>query len=438
MNKKVTKNVEISILMLTYNHGKFVKKALDGIMMQKIDVPYEVIILDDGSADHTSQILKEYKKRYPELISLYLKKVNSGCPTKNAYFLLSKAKGKYYAMIEGDDYWIDDLKIKKQYEFLTQHREYSACMSDFIVVDEENNKTEYKFYEKKEDHVYTLEDLRHLRALGMTVTFFARNYFDKNEYSVLYKADRMMGDITLYMLCLLKGSIYQLDEAMAAYRYVSKAGKENFNSIQQKNIYRDYMQARYWIKLENYVQQYDEEFRFVPMPGVIKRIAGQYPINVVFRLLMLARNKWRYISLYFVYKFLLESDFLSERKENRYCRKYNWNAFISMKKPIVLFGAGAVAEEYLDKYGWKENIKFLVDNDEEKQNRSLKGFLIKNPNEILNFIDQVAVLITNRNYEYEIEQQLSQLGVKTYFCYCTMQAYRLRNMISSRILQKVI
>lgn len=434
----IGESMEISILMLTYNHEKFVKKALDSIMMQKIDVPYEVIILDDASTDHTPQILKEYKKRYPKIISLYLRKVNSGCPTKNGYFLLSKAKGKYYAMIEGDDYWIDDLKIKKQYKFLTQHREHSACMSDFIVVDEENNETEFKFYEKKNDHVYTLEDFRHLRSLGMTVTFFARNYFNKNEYSVIYKTDRMMGDITLYMLCLLKGSIYQFDEAMAAYRYICKAGKENFNSIHQQNLYRDYMQARYWIKLENYIQQYDEEFRFVPMPGVIKRIGTQYPVNVMFRLLMMARNKWRYFSLYFVYKYLLDSDYLSEGKEYKFCRKYNWNIFKRVKKPIVLFGAGAVAEEYLDKYGWKENIKFLVDNNKEKQNTSLKGFLIKDPNEILNFIDQAAVLITNRNYESEIERQLCEMGVETYFCYCTMQTYRLRNMISMKILQKVI
>lgn len=434
MNIETVENVEISILMMTYNHELFVKKALDSVLMQKVNVPYEIIVIDDASTDRTPQILKMYKKKYPQIISLYLRKVNSCHPTKNGYFLLSKAKGKYYAMIEGDDYWIDDLKLQKQYEFLVSHPQYSACMTDLIVVDENERKLDYQVFEKKENHVYTLEDFKNLRGPGMTVTFFAKNYFDKGDYSIIYEADRIMGDIVIYMLCLLKGNIYQLDEVMAAYRYVCMKGKNNFNSIQKDNIYRDYMQISYWLRLENYMKKYDKNFSFLSMPDAIKKIALQYPANIGFRLMILSKNRRKYIPIYLAHKYLKDSNYILDGKnDRRYYKKWSWNTFVKEKKPIILFGAGAVAEEYLNKYGWKENIAFLVDNDRKKQNTSFKGYLVKTPEEILKYKNKIKVLITNKDHEADIESQLQGMGIKEYYCYCTMQGRRLKNIASRKL-----
>lgn len=439
MNIETARNVEISILMMTYNHEQYVGKALDSILMQKISVPYEIIIIDDASIDRTPQILKMYKKKYPQTISLYLRKVNSCHPTQNGYFLLSKAKGKYYAAIEGDDYWIDDLKLQKQYEFLTSHPQYSACMTDLIVVDKNDNRLECQVFEKKENHVYTLEDFKNLRGPGMNVTFFAKNYFNKREYSIIYKADRIMGDVTTYMLSLLKGNIYQLDDVMAAYRYVCIEGKNNFNSIQKDNIYRDYMQIRYWFRLENFMKKYDEKFSFLSMPDAIKKIALEYPANIGFRLMVLSKNRRKYIPIYLAHKYLKDSNYMLDGgKDRRHYKKWSWNAFIKEQKPIILFGAGAVAEEYLNKYGWKENIAFLVDNDRKKQNTSFKGYLVKAPEEILKYKDKIKILITNKDHETDIESQLQEMGIKEYYCYCTMQGRRLKNLVSKKIMQRCI
>ncbi len=437
MNKEVTKNIEISILMMTYNQEQFVEKALDSVLMQKISVPYEILIIDDASTDKTPEILRMYKKKYPQKISLYLKKVNSYHPTQNGYFLLSRAKGRFYGVIEGDDYWTDDLKIQKQYEFLISHPQYSACMTDLIVVDENDNKLDFQVFEKKRNQVYTLEDFKNLKEPGMTVAFFARNYFTKRDYSIVFEADRIMGDITIYMLCLLKGDIYQIDEVMAAYRYVCVKGKNNFNSIQKGNTYRDYKQIRYWIRLENFMRKYDEKFSFLPMPDVIKGFSLQYPAKLGIRLMMLSENRRKYIPIYLAYKYLEDSNYVLEDKENgNSYKKRNWRTFIKEQNPIVLFGAGAVAEEYLNKYGWKENITFLVDNDKEKQNTSFKGYLIKAPDEILKYKDKIKILITNREHEKDIESQLLSMGIREYYCYCTMQGRRIRNIISSKIVQK--
>lgn len=427
--------MEISIFLLTYNHERFVRQALESILMQKIAVSYEIIILDDASTDHTPEILREYKKRYPQKISLYLRKRNTGHPTKNGYFLLSKAKGRYYTCLEGDDYWIDKLKIQKQYDFLEQHKEYSGCMTDLIVVDEENRKIEKQVYEKREHHIYTLDDFRYLRAPGMTVTFFARNYFEQEMYRIIYRADGMMGDITSYMLCLIKGDIYQLDEVMAAYRYIAVSGKSNFNSIHQENIYRDYMQVRYWLRLENFMRRYRRGFEFAPMANIIGKISEEYPMKVVLHLLVQSENRKKYVFIYFIYKLLMGSSYLREEvRGNEKENKYKWNHFKNERMPIILFGSGAVAAEYLDKYAWKGNILFLVDNDTKKQDTSFKGFLIKRPEEILRYKYKAKVLITNQEHELDIEKQLMEMGIQSYYCYCSMQTVRIRNRVAKQFL----
>ena len=93
--------MEISILMLTYNHERYVRQALDSIFKQKINVSYEILVLDDASTDCTQDILKEYKRKYPHKISLYLREKNVYHPTRNGYFLTSKAKGRYITILEG-------------------------------------------------------------------------------------------------------------------------------------------------------------------------------------------------------------------------------------------------------------------------------------------------------------------------------------------------
>ena len=426
--------MEISILLLTYNHEKFIRQALDSIIMQKINVSYEIIILDDASTDGTPKILKEYKQKYPQIITLYLRKFNNGYPTKNSFFMLSKAKGRYYAFLDGDDYWIDELKIQKQYDFLENYKDYAGCMTNLIIVDEDNHRLKQNYYDDVEDCIHTLEDFKYLRKPSVTASFFARNYFIKEDYKILYEADRMMGDITIYMLSLMKGKIYQFGETMAAYRRIQIAGKTNFNSIHQSNKYRNYIQARYLIRLENYMQQCDNKFRFMIMNGIIQELAVEYPIKPAIALLMEARQRKEYLLIYSVYKLLLDSVFLAERRVVRESVNYrSWNNFTRVKKPIVLFGAGAVAREYIDKYAWKDNLSFLVDNNLQKQNTSMKGYIIKRPEEILKLKDKVCVLITNKDFERDIEAQLQKMGVKNYYCYCSMQARRMRNRVACAI-----
>ena len=131
-------NPLVSIVSLTYNHEKFIRRALESFIMQKTNFEYEIIIHDDASTDNTQQIIREYKKKYPEIIKPILQEENqkskgSGIVTKTAY---SAARGKYIALCEGDDYWTDPLKLQKQVEFLENNIEYVGCYHKAQLINE--------------------------------------------------------------------------------------------------------------------------------------------------------------------------------------------------------------------------------------------------------------------------------------------------------------
>lgn len=90
----------VSVIVPTYNHEKYIRKALDSILMQEVPFLYEILIGDDASCDETQDILHEYQERYPDKIRLFLHKENIGA-TRNSYELLTNAKGRYLATLEG-------------------------------------------------------------------------------------------------------------------------------------------------------------------------------------------------------------------------------------------------------------------------------------------------------------------------------------------------
>ena len=99
--------------MITYNHEKYIAQALDSILMQEVDFKYEIVVGEDCSTDDTRQILLVYKKKYPDKFKLLLHDENIGM-MNNILSTLKNCSGKYIAMLEGDDYWIDSEKLQIQ------------------------------------------------------------------------------------------------------------------------------------------------------------------------------------------------------------------------------------------------------------------------------------------------------------------------------------
>ena len=121
----------VSICCLTYNHAPFIKDCLDGFLAQKTSFPIEILIHDDASTDGTDVIIKEYAERNPNVIFPLFEKENQYSKgfrgSMDIEFNYSRARGKYIAYCEGDDYWTDPLKLQKQVDFLESHPDYSVC-----------------------------------------------------------------------------------------------------------------------------------------------------------------------------------------------------------------------------------------------------------------------------------------------------------------------
>lgn len=131
----------VSICCITYNHAQFIRKCLDGFLMQKTDFPIEILIHDDCSTDGTTEIIREYEAKYPDLIFPLYEEENQYQQGKAAeidFYNYRRARGKYIAYCEGDDYWTDPLKLQKQVDFMEANPEYSVCFHDFQIYDLRN------------------------------------------------------------------------------------------------------------------------------------------------------------------------------------------------------------------------------------------------------------------------------------------------------------
>lgn len=127
----------VSICCLTYNHEPFIRQCLEGFLMQQTSFAFEVVIHDDASTDGTTAIIQEYETKYPNIIKPQYEKENQWRKgiRGSSVFNFPRAQGKYIALCEGDDYWVDPMKLQKQVYWLENNPHYSICYTSFKTVD---------------------------------------------------------------------------------------------------------------------------------------------------------------------------------------------------------------------------------------------------------------------------------------------------------------
>ena len=139
----------LSVGVITYNHSYYIRQCLDSILMQKVDFDYEIVIGDDCSNDGTQDVLQEYLRQYPNKFVLLLNDHNKGI-SKNYQNVLSRCKGKYVALCEGDDYWTTEDKLQKQVDFLESHEKYGfvGAYSQLLLPDGQIIEDKYDYMPK--------------------------------------------------------------------------------------------------------------------------------------------------------------------------------------------------------------------------------------------------------------------------------------------------
>ena len=207
----------VSICCVTYNHEKYVEKALDSFLMQNTDFSFEIVIDDDCSTDNTVELIKEYIKKYPTLMNVRLREENVGM-ISNITENIQRSNGDYIALCEGDDYWTDPVKLQIQLDLMMENPE---CYLSFHPVNEViNNELSGRVFADHgaENRIFT--DIEMVRGISgpfchTTSMVFRRKAMDPTPdfFSIV-----PVCDVFIQLLASLNGGALFIGRKMSAYR----------------------------------------------------------------------------------------------------------------------------------------------------------------------------------------------------------------------------
>jgi FkbM family methyltransferase len=227
----------VSVITVSYAHEKFIAQALEGIVSQKTDFKFELIIGDDHSPDGTALIIRKYAEAYPDIICPVLRENNIGS-IPNFLDLISRSKGKYIAICDGDDYWTDPMKLQKQVDFLERHPEYSVCchpirqfFEDGSHPDQILNPLELSGQEAGRRGYLTIHDLINLNTVSSLSSMY-RWQIPRNLPGWMKKYK--VGDYPVLLLHADKGYVGVLPDVMGAYRKHSGGSWWNHNTAKEQ------------------------------------------------------------------------------------------------------------------------------------------------------------------------------------------------------------
>lgn len=234
--------IMVSILCNTYNQENYIRRTLDSFMMQKTNFRFEVLVHDDASIDSTADIIREFEQRYPDVIRPVYQ-------TENQYsqgikitkqILVPKARGKYLALCEGDDQWIDPLKLQKQFDYMESHPNCSLCAHRAAWYDHENQTVHIFPYQTKARD-YTIEDLIICGgSLMATASYFVRKDVYLSKPACFFV--KLIGDYQLTVHAASCGEVHCLQDIMSIYNFkaVGSTSIKRFTDKQAKEYSQKY------------------------------------------------------------------------------------------------------------------------------------------------------------------------------------------------------
>jgi len=249
----------VSIICSAYNHEAYIEETLESFLMQETDFPFEIIIHDDASTDHTADIIRKYKAKYSQLIRPVYQTVNRFSQGKrNGEILLPMARGKYIALCEGDDFWTDPLKLQKQVDFLEKNNDYVISGHDAFIVDENGKHIKESKLPDKYKKDFDGEDLILDKTWILTISWLFRAEARKSDP----KEVKMVANVDTFLTSLLGHygkSKYHYDIKPAAYR-VHSGGVWSLKSQEERHDLRlntFFWMYRYYKRIgEEYYAQY--------------------------------------------------------------------------------------------------------------------------------------------------------------------------------------
>lgn len=208
-------NKLISVCMIVYNHENSIREAIEGVLMQECNYRIELILTDDCSTDNTEAVVNSFNSHPKRDIIKYIRHPKNVGLFKNLMSNLENCSGDYIAFCEGDDYWIDPLKLEKQVKFLESNEDVVLTFTSRIVL--EADATQYKSVYS--ERYWNKNDIYSNGAVFPLQTLVGRNYKSElihflSRFSHSYGFDKLIG----YFYCL-NGKVKSLEDITAVYRH---------------------------------------------------------------------------------------------------------------------------------------------------------------------------------------------------------------------------
>ena len=268
----------VSVICTVYNHEKYLRKCLDGFVMQKTNFKFEVLIHDDASTDGSAGIIREYEEKYPDIIKPIYQTENQyskGIKVSQT-FLYPLIRGKYLAFCEGDDYWCAENKLQKQFDVMENHPDCSICVHRVSLLENGIVLDKFILDFKIDDNI--IDNNMYIKLmmggyyyLFQTSSYFIRmSLFDyKNKPEFWANSD--VGDVPMILYCVSKGDLYYIDEVMSCYRNdsigswtntvlknASKMLEHTKKTLELFNSYDKYLDYKY----TNNIKKIEEKIEF--------------------------------------------------------------------------------------------------------------------------------------------------------------------------------
>jgi len=260
----------VSVMILTYNHEKYIRQSVESALNQQCSYHYEIVISDDYSTDNTRAICSELQKKYPDKIQLYLNGYNKGV-IQNYFDTIRLCRGKYIADCSGDDYWLDPLKLQKQVDILEAREDIVLVHTNWkdlinetgeLLNDMKSKKKNWKPSMLGEKDLSLYLNQKNMSLVNINTTCFRKKvaldiyseynrFFDKSLYAC--------EDFQLLFLMLTKGYLYYIDEDTTVYRIVNESVSRTnnfnkyFNHQYKKTILRFNLAKEFNVDLTEYV-----------------------------------------------------------------------------------------------------------------------------------------------------------------------------------------
>jgi len=207
----------VSILCHMFNQEMYIEDAFRGFLMQKTDFVFEVIAHDDASTDSTSDIIKEYANRYPKIFKPVIQTENQYSKGAKPCLLSSPhAKGDYFALCEGDDFWIDESKLQKQYLALQKHSGVKLCFTTAYGLKNNGKTKKIASYSNEPKVIITSKVVRGGGGFMPTATLFMHKNIVLNMPS--WFNDAPVGDYYIQIMGSLNEGALYLPCVTAVYR----------------------------------------------------------------------------------------------------------------------------------------------------------------------------------------------------------------------------